>query len=81
MTLFKLDGRITGTRRAEDQLAKYLREPPIADIEDPIEYYYSNSSRFPDLARFALDYLSIPGMCHFCIFIYPMLTLFFSCFC
>lgn len=42
------------------QLSKYLAEAPEPGIADPIAWWYSKRADYGDLARMAMDYLSIP---------------------
>lgn len=42
------------------EFRRYLASD-IANIVDPIAWWYANASAFPHLWRMAVDYLSIPG--------------------
>lgn len=51
------------TRGAADALDAYLKSPVVANVSDPLEYWNARLGSPSDapLARFALDFLSIPG--------------------
>lgn len=51
-----------------DNLDMYLESPPSSTIKDPLAYWTSlekgtDDPGMADLARMALDFLSIPGTC------------------
>ncbi|XP_062278075.1 zinc finger BED domain-containing protein 4-like [Scomber scombrus] len=48
------------TSKTSVQVHGYLSEPPIPRNESPLQYWKSNMSRFPALAKAARKYLSAP---------------------
>lgn len=58
----KMYQQTTGAIR-QSELTTYLSEPVMENGEqfDILDYWRTNSSRFPNLSRMAWDYLAIPG--------------------
>jgi hypothetical protein len=53
-----------------DELQEYLSQPPERTRVNPVRWWWDKHHVWPALARMALDYLSIPGMCYcpsFCV--------------
>ena len=46
---------------AQAQFARYIAEPQISHNADPFEWWKMNEKKFPALAPFAKEYLSIPA--------------------
>ena len=42
-----------------DELEEYLRQPNES-VKDPLKWWNENKTKYPNLYRMALDYLSIP---------------------
>jgi hypothetical protein len=46
-----------------DELQEYLSQPPERTKVNPLRWWWEKRHVWPALARMALDYLCIPGMC------------------
>lgn len=44
-----------------DEYQAYLSLPQIAGEDDPLEWWKQNAQQFPNLAKMARDFLSIPA--------------------
>jgi len=51
-----------------DELTLYLNTEP-ENVKDAVQWWYEKRKTYPRLHRMALDYLTIPGMCNYCIYL------------
>jgi hypothetical protein len=57
------------TAQPTNELEDYLRLP-VENVKDPLKWWYENRRAYPNLSRMARDYLSIPGLSVYHLFIH-----------
>ena len=51
----------------DGQLQAYMQVQQVSNDTDPLMWWKQHQQEFPDLARMARQYLTVPDICHFCV--------------